>query len=163
MEIEVALWDAINRYAISVGGDPSSHVYGNTSRMQAVADVGAVVARVASRQQIDDLVIDDLVKGSNGAAAAACAATAELKKLKADHAHLQRLYMESRDYVRTLEGERDDLVAAAQIHVMTQDRSDAEVSKLRACLTAVRDFLRDATLRPEEAELIAQALGEEAP
>lgn len=84
MEIEVALWDAINRYAISVGGDPSSHVYGNTPRMQAVADVGAIVARVASRQQIDDLVIDDLVKGGNGAAAAACAASAELKKLKAD-------------------------------------------------------------------------------
>jgi hypothetical protein len=108
VEIEVALWDAINRYAISVGGDPSSHVYGNTPRMQAVTDVGAVVARVASRQQIDDLVIDDLVKGSNGAAAAACAATADLAKLKADHAHLQRLYAELRDYVHTLEQQNGD-------------------------------------------------------
>jgi hypothetical protein len=37
------LWDAINRYAISVGGDPSKHVYGNVARMQAVADVGKVM------------------------------------------------------------------------------------------------------------------------
>jgi len=53
MQFEVALWDAINRYAITVGGDPAHHVYGNTARMQAVADVGKIVARVASREQID--------------------------------------------------------------------------------------------------------------
>lgn len=49
MQFEIELWDAINRYAISVGGDPSAHVYGNVPRMQAVADVGKVVARVQSR------------------------------------------------------------------------------------------------------------------
>ena len=42
-QLEFDLWDAINRYAISVGGDPSKHVHGNTSRMQAVVDVDALV------------------------------------------------------------------------------------------------------------------------
>jgi hypothetical protein len=45
MQFEDDLWEAINRYAISVGGDPASHVYDNVSRMQAVADVGKIVAR----------------------------------------------------------------------------------------------------------------------
>src|SRR5262245_47903688 len=49
MEFEVDLWDAINRYAVSVGGDPASHVYDNVPRMQAVADVGKIVDRVAVR------------------------------------------------------------------------------------------------------------------
>lgn len=35
----VALWDAINRYVVACGGDPSRHVYGNTARMKAVAEV----------------------------------------------------------------------------------------------------------------------------
>jgi hypothetical protein len=43
MMLEVDLWDAINRYAIAVGGDPSAHVYGNVARMQAVADVNRVL------------------------------------------------------------------------------------------------------------------------
>jgi len=44
MKFEVDLWDAINRYVVACGGDPASHVHGNTARMQAVADVGAIVA-----------------------------------------------------------------------------------------------------------------------
>jgi hypothetical protein len=72
MQIEIDLWDVINRYAISVGGDPSGHVYGNAARMQAVADVGKIVDRVASWQRIDDLTVDVLVKGHNAAAARAC-------------------------------------------------------------------------------------------
>jgi len=156
MEIESAMWDAINRYAISVGGDPSKHVYGNTPRQQAVADVSAIVARVTSRQQIDDIMIDELVKGS--------------KKLKTDHSHLQQLYTESRDYVHALEGERNDLVAAARLHVVAEDRSDAEISRLRACLTEVRGFLHGVARRSElgsgakdlveEVELISRVLGE---
>ena len=67
---EADLWDAINRYAMSVGGDPASHVYGNAARMQAVADVGKIIDRVAARQRIDDLVVDDLVRGHNAAARA---------------------------------------------------------------------------------------------
>lgn len=46
IQFEVDLWDAINRYATTVGGDPSQHVYGNVPRMQAVADVGAVIRRL---------------------------------------------------------------------------------------------------------------------
>ena|SRR5271166_1496380 len=42
-EKKVALWDAINRYVVSCGGDPSKHVYGNTSRMRAVVDVEAAI------------------------------------------------------------------------------------------------------------------------
>ncbi len=45
MQLEIELWDAINRYAISVGGDPSGRSHGNVPRMQAVADVGRIVAR----------------------------------------------------------------------------------------------------------------------
>lgn len=47
MAFEADLWDAINRYAVACGGDPGSHVYGNTARMQAVADVGKIVDRSA--------------------------------------------------------------------------------------------------------------------
>lgn len=38
-ELRVRLWDAINNYATTCGGDPSAHVYGNTSRQKAVAEV----------------------------------------------------------------------------------------------------------------------------
>lgn len=48
MQFEVALWDAISRYAISVGGDPAKHVEDNVARMQAVAEVGAIVRRDSS-------------------------------------------------------------------------------------------------------------------
>jgi hypothetical protein len=83
VKFEADLWGAINRYAISVGGDPASDVYGNSTRMQAVAAVGEIVDSVAARQQIDDLVVEDLVKGSNGAAAAACVRGAEIDRLRA--------------------------------------------------------------------------------
>lgn len=82
MALQVDLWDAINSYAISVGGDPSGHVYGNGPRMQAVADVNRVVDRVTSRQKIDDIVIGELVKGSNAAAAAACDRGNEIQRLR---------------------------------------------------------------------------------
>lgn len=48
MQFETELWDAVNRYAFCVGGDPAKHTYGNVPRMQAVADVGKVVARTVS-------------------------------------------------------------------------------------------------------------------
>lgn len=48
MKFEVDLWDAINRYVVACGGDPSSHVHGNTARMQAVAEVGSIVAAATS-------------------------------------------------------------------------------------------------------------------
>lgn len=43
MQFQNLLWDAINRYATSCGGDPSDRVYGNTSRQQAVASVNDAV------------------------------------------------------------------------------------------------------------------------
>ena len=48
VQLEAALWDAINQYAISVGGDPSSHIYGNVPRMQAVVDVGVVIGELCA-------------------------------------------------------------------------------------------------------------------
>ena len=39
----VKLWDAINAYVVACGGDPSRHVYGNTPRMDAVAEVERAV------------------------------------------------------------------------------------------------------------------------
>lgn len=80
-----------------------------------------------------------------------------------DYAHLKRLYAESRDYVRTLEGERDELLEANR-------RSGAEIDRLSDCLARVRDFLRgtswavargssatDATA----ADFISRALGDD--
>jgi hypothetical protein len=49
MKFEGDLWEAINRYAISVGGDPANHVYGNDARMTAVADVSTIIGRVYPR------------------------------------------------------------------------------------------------------------------
>jgi hypothetical protein len=83
MQLEVELWNAINSYAIAVGGDPSRHVYGHDARMQAVVEVGKVIARVRSRERIDDIVVEDLVKGSNAAAAAACERGVEISRLRA--------------------------------------------------------------------------------
>jgi hypothetical protein len=40
----VRLWTAIDRYTVSCGGEPDKHIYGNTPRMSAVAEVEAVVA-----------------------------------------------------------------------------------------------------------------------
>jgi hypothetical protein len=55
VDLKTALWEAINRYAISVGGDPSEHVHDNTPRMQAVADVeGALAALVLKFGVLDE-------------------------------------------------------------------------------------------------------------
>jgi hypothetical protein len=48
-EWQVPLWDAINRYVVACGGDPGKHVYGNTSRATAVADVCGVVRRATEQ------------------------------------------------------------------------------------------------------------------
>ncbi len=72
MQLEGKLWDAINRYAIAVGGDPAMHVYGNTLRMQAVAAVGAVISKLVAPLRVDAIAIDELVRGNNAAAARAC-------------------------------------------------------------------------------------------
>jgi hypothetical protein len=37
------LWDLINAYVVSCGGDPSKHVYGNTTRQRAVAAIERLV------------------------------------------------------------------------------------------------------------------------
>lgn len=83
LQLEMELWNAINRYATSVGGDPSRHAYGNVPRMQAVADVGKIMDRVGARQRIDDLVVTDLVKSCDAAAAADCDRGAEISRLRA--------------------------------------------------------------------------------
>jgi hypothetical protein len=77
------LWNAINRYAVAVGGDPSKHVYGNGPRMDAVADVGKILAKVSSQQQIDDITVEELAKGSGAAAATACSRGDEIERLRA--------------------------------------------------------------------------------
>ncbi len=138
MRFEVDLWDVINAYATSVGGDPSAHVYGNTARMLAVAAVARVVDQVSSWRQIDDITIEELAKGGNAAAARACELTTDnatlrtkIVELERDHVHLKRLYAESRDYVGALERERDALVEASRRDVAEIDRLDAEVEALR--------------------------------
>lgn len=49
-EQRVRLWDAINEYVKSCGGDPSKRVYGNTTRQRAVAGVERVVREAAAQK-----------------------------------------------------------------------------------------------------------------
>lgn len=46
--LQKALWDAINMYTESCGGNPSNHVYGNTKRMDAVATVERIAEEIGS-------------------------------------------------------------------------------------------------------------------
>ena len=39
MKPRTALWDAINGYVVTCGGEPGQHVYGNSSRQRMVAQV----------------------------------------------------------------------------------------------------------------------------
>ena len=40
---KVALWDAINRYVETCGGDPGKRCYGNYERMETVAEIEKIV------------------------------------------------------------------------------------------------------------------------
>lgn len=60
MQLEIELWEAINRYASSAGGDPSRRVYGNVPRMQAVADVNMAVRKHRGSPGSD--VVESLTK-----------------------------------------------------------------------------------------------------
>lgn len=110
MQLEVALWDAINHYAMSVGGDPSAYVYGNEARMKAVAVVGRVVDEITSRWHRDALA--------------------------SDHVHLLKLYAESRDYVRVLEEERDHLVEASRLDAAEIEKLGEALQDAKTALAA---------------------------
>lgn len=56
-DLEVALWEAINRYAVTVGGKPSALTHDNKERQQAVAAVGAVLRSLATKQHVDQGVL----------------------------------------------------------------------------------------------------------
>lgn len=51
LETQSRLWEAINRYVETCGGDPSKRVYGNTARMECVVEVEAIVFSENSRDQ----------------------------------------------------------------------------------------------------------------
>lgn len=59
---------------------------------------------------------------------------AKRDELTLDHKHLQRLYKESRDYVATLERERNDLVAGDKRRVVEMNCLDARVEQLEKAL-----------------------------
>jgi hypothetical protein len=40
------LWDEINRYAVSCGGNPSQYVYGNKPRQAAVAMIEGIIREI---------------------------------------------------------------------------------------------------------------------
>ena len=42
-ELRVKLWDLINEYVAACGGDPSKHVYGNTTRQRLVVDIERLI------------------------------------------------------------------------------------------------------------------------
>lgn len=46
---QVPLWERINEYTTACGGDPSKRVYGNTTRMAAVAAVNTIVRKAVQR------------------------------------------------------------------------------------------------------------------
>ena len=52
---KVDLWNAIDAYAVSVGGDPQKHVYGNVPRMNAVVSVESAIdtARAEDKAEIE--------------------------------------------------------------------------------------------------------------
>ena len=139
-QLETELWDAINRYARAVGGDLSSY-QGNAPCMQAVADVGKFVAKAVSRQRIDDVVIEDLVKSGNGAAAAACKFRAASMKLEQENARLRADL--------DLSGPDSACCRARHRAEEERDKLSADVAQLRASLTDVRGFLRGTARRPE--------------
>lgn len=66
-------------------------------------------------------------------------------ELAIDHAHLQRLYKESRDYVATLERERDDLVVANKRRVVETNWLDARVEQLEKTLVKACADIEGAT------------------
>ena len=72
-ETRVRLWDAINRYAQTCGGDPSKHVYGNIARMNAVVDVEQVLRDAAFEEpeRTPDVVLRAMVHAYADAAVAA--------------------------------------------------------------------------------------------
>ena len=43
---KTALWDAVNAYVVSCGGDPAKHVYGNTLRQLSVVSVEDAVLAI---------------------------------------------------------------------------------------------------------------------
>lgn len=42
---QIDLWNEVNKYAATCGGEPDKHVYGNLPRMQAVVAVEEVVRK----------------------------------------------------------------------------------------------------------------------
>ncbi len=58
---QVPLWDAINRYVVTCGGAPDKHVYGNTSRQNAVVEVCNVV-REAERVAAEVAIANEEAK-----------------------------------------------------------------------------------------------------
>lgn len=66
-----------------------------------------------------------------------------------DYAHLKKLYADSRDYVKTLVDERDDLVEANRKLTAQNDRLDGMVDKLRSALVSTRGFLLGVASRNE--------------
>lgn len=72
-----------------------------------------------------------------------------LEGMVLDYAHLKKLYAESRDYVKTLEQERDDLIEANRRNVAENNQLDVAVEKLRAGMISTRGFLLGAARRPE--------------
>ena len=79
-QLEIELWEAINRYAGSVGGDPSKQVHGNVPRMQAVADVSRLISQQrASIGQLSEVLtaVRDFLCGKSLQHAPAVAAVIE--------------------------------------------------------------------------------------
>lgn len=50
LEDRATLWEAINRYVVNCGGDPSANVYRNPPRQEAVVAVERAIAQLLEAQ-----------------------------------------------------------------------------------------------------------------
>ena len=104
--IHVALWDAINAYAKSLGGTPSANVYGNTARMRAVVKVETAVSdyiaafndtnpRTITLRDVANAMVDGMLQEWPAGADSITLSPGDLRKLVVESAmgthHLGRL------------------------------------------------------------------------
>lgn len=142
-QLKRALWEAINRHAVSVGGDPtcrtrpSERSYDSLSRTQAVADIDATVMEIRNHEATQLCTHTQL----------GCRGHAE------DHeiGRLQAVMIDVRGFLRGLA--RRPVLARSQELLdavgALEDLIGTETGRLRSVLLAVRGYLRGLAFHPE--------------
>jgi hypothetical protein len=79
-----------------------------------------------------------------------------------DYAHLKKLYADSRDYVQTLVGERDDLMNSNRRLVAHNNHLDAMIDRLRNAVVGTRGLMLGVVSRAEVTDDVRALLNTEA-